>query len=566
MSERIGVYICECGPNIAERVDIDEVITEVSRNGKVKVAKRYKLLCSGDGKEFLKQEIHDQELTRLVVAACSPREHETTFMQVCEEAGLNPYLFQLVNIREHCAWIVPDKEAATQRAIKLVKAGLARVERQRPLDKVELEACSDVLVIGGGIAGIQASLSLAGKDRTVYLVERGPSLGGVSGELSESLPSRDSVLSVVRRKAEEVENDDSIQVLTSSEVLQALGFFGNFEVRVRTDGDTPVYRDLTVGAVVVATGFEPFDPRPVERYGYGNEQDVYTALEIERMCSPDSPTKGQILLRNGNPPRSVAIIHCVGRKEVGYCSRLCCLSSLKLAQYLVDTVPDIQVTEVYSDLCLPGRHDQAFFEQTQGKGVDFVRGKKVKVGHGDGGIRVGYEGTDGSRSELTVDMVVLSTGVVPRGDAGQLAEMLNIPRDTTGFFRENHVKLDPVSTPMEGICIVGCAQGPKDMLDSMVQAEAAAGKVRARLVPGRKLEPEVKVSEISEALCTGCQTCLSVCFYGAISYDEIKGISVVNGAICRGCGNCAGSCPSGAARLKHFTSPQLHVEVMEALG
>ncbi|MGB7297374.1 MAG: FAD-dependent oxidoreductase [Candidatus Aminicenantales bacterium] len=560
MSVRIGVYVCECGPNIPDRIDIDRVLEDISPLKNVVAAKKFRLLCSNDGKKYLVNEIRQEKLTHLVVAACSPREHEKTFMQVCLEAGLNPYLYQLVNIREQCAWMIPEKGEATRMAIKLIRAGISRVALHKPLVKRELEINPDVLVIGGGISGIESGLSLAGNKRKVYLVERSDSLGGMAGKLSRLLPDQGASLAVIREKIEKIKSDENITVLTECEVAGIRGFLGNFEVSIQSRSQGRPPREIRVGAVVVATGFDLWNALDPSVTGYGSIDDVITAREFEEMS-----TSGDILLKNGKPPQSVALIHCVGRKERGYCSKVCCLYSLKFAHQLKEKQPPADVYEFYIDLCLPEKTDQEYFEEAKKRGVRFIRSDEIKVKQKDGKIGIEYGAGSGKKETVEVDMTVLAPAMVPAKGSDQLARMLNIRLDETGFFKEAHSMLDPIAAPIEGIYIVGCASGPKNIPESIVQAQAASGKILSSLVPGRKLEPEVKVSEINEELCTGCQTCLTVCFYGAISFDKFKSVSMVNEAICRGCGSCVGSCPSGAISSKHFTYRQIYQEVLEAL-
>jgi len=558
MNDKIGVYICECGPNIKERIDIDKIIEEISSLENVKTAKKYSLLCSNEGKKYLEDEIKKEELTHLVVAACSPKDHEQTFMNVCERAGMNPYLFQLVNIREQCAWMISDKSDATSKAKKYIRAGIHRVMQHKALEKKEIESTPNVLVIGGGISGLETSLSLAGADRKIFLVEKTESLGGMAGNLSQLLPHQGSKLSLVKEKIEQTINNKNINVFTSSEVNDVRGFLGNFEVEIKTHGNET--KELQVGAIVVAIGFSLFDPKENSQYGYGEIDNVVTALELEEMIA-----SGKVLLKNGKPPKSVALIHCVGRNEKRYCSKVCCLYLIKFAHYLKDKFPDINITEVYLDLCLPHKADQEYYEEAKRKGVIFIRSEEeVTVKEKGEKIIVEYK-TDGKNDTATADMVVLAPAMAPSQDTPKLANMLNIPLDKTGFFKEIHEILDPISTPIEGVYIAGCALGPKNIPESIVQSQATSGKIFSSLIPGKKIEPEVKVAEIRKEFCTGCQTCLSVCFYGAISFDPYKGISVVNEAICRGCGSCVGSCPSGAIRSKHFTYPQIYQEVLEAL-
>jgi heterodisulfide reductase subunit A len=563
MAKKIGVYVCECGNNIADNVDIDRIIKTISPMRNVEVIEKYRLLCSEDGKEFLRQSIRDHELTHLVVAACSPKQHEHTFMSVCVTAGLNPYLFQMANIREQCAWVTPDKEEATDKAIRQITAAIARVAYQEALDKRDMDVSPDVLVIGGGIAGIRATQVLASPDRRVYLVEKSSSLGGKVKGFDKLFTKMESGSALIENELRSVQGDENVEVFTDSEVDQILGFFGNFEIEVVNKARNEE-RDFNVGAVVLATGFDLMDINGLPQYGYDKLDDVYTSLEFEEMNVPGGPTGGKILLKNGKPPGSVAIIHCVGREEKGYCSKVCCMYSLKFARMLKDKIPEVKVSQLYSDLCVPGKTYQKFYEETKSLGVEFVRAEKTSVSQNGKGITVEYESKRGPKGDLAADMVILVPAMEPADDTNRFAEMLGIPVDNEGFLTQEHQKLAPVASSVEGVFVVGCAQGPKNILESIVQSEAAAGKILSTLVPGRKLELEVKTSEISETFCTGCKTCISVCPYSAISFDDSRKIAVVNEALCHGCGVCAAACPSGAARVKNFAFKQIYQEV-EAL-
>jgi len=564
MAKKIGVYVCECGTNIAEKVDIDQVIAAVSPLKDVEIAERHKLLCSEGGKEFLKQSIEEHGLTHVVVAACSPKQHELTFMNVCEEAGLNPQLFQLVNIREQCAWVTPNGEEATDKAIRQTRAAISRVRYHSPLEKKETECSPDVLVIGGGIAGIKASQLLAAPDRRVYLVEKTFSLGGKVKSFSKLFINMESGLSLMEQEIKSLLGNENVEVLTESEVEQILGFLGNFEVKIVKKAENEEL-NFNVGAVILATGFDLFNPKGLPQYGYGKLDDVYTSLEFEEMNIPDGPSGGKILLKNGKPPESVAIIHCVGRKEKDYCSKVCCLYSLKFDRMLKSQLPAVKVSHFYPDLCIPGKSFQKFYEDTKELGVEFVRSAKTEVAGNAKGTTIKYETETGSKGDLVADMVILIPAMESSSDAQKFAEMLNIPQDEKGFFAEEHQLLAPVASAVEGIFVIGCAGGPQSISESIVQAEAAAGKILSALVPGRKLELEVRTSEISEDFCTGCKTCIDVCPYGAITFNETRRISVVNEVLCHGCGSCAAACPSGAAKLRHFTFSQIYQELKEVV-
>jgi len=560
MERKIGVYICECGPNISEKVDIDKVIDEISPIEDVAVVEKYKLLCSADGKKFLEEQIKKQGITHLVVAACSPKEHEKTFMEICIKADLNPYLFQLANIREQCAWITEDKDEATKKTIRLIRAAIGRVRYQSPLESKWIDSNPDVLIIGGGIAGIEASLQLASSNRKVYLVDKTSSLGGLITNFEKTFHGMKSVSNFVNEKIQEINNNDNIKVFTDSEVEEVIGFFGNFEVKLKSTVEENEPVEFNVGAVVLATGSTLLNPEKFPQYGYGKFDNVVTSLEFEKMN-----LSGEISLKNGKIPGSVAILHCIGRDEKGYCSEICCMYSLKFIRYLKEKIPSVKVSNFYYDLCIPGKTDQKFYEETKSKNVDFIRSSDVEITEKGNQLNINYKDENKGKKSVQVDMAILAPAIEPTVDASKIADITGISQDVEGFFAEEHEKINPVSTSTEGIYIVGCAQGPKNISNTIIQSEAAAGKILSSLIPGRKIEAEVKTSHISESFCIGCKTCLTVCSYGAITFDEEKKVSVVNEVICRGCGNCVAACPSGAASIKHFKFRQIYQELLEAV-
>lgn len=561
MSEKIGIYVCECGPNIASKVDIDKIMQELAKledfKDKELVIKNHKLLCSVEGKKFLEDEINENNLTHLVCAACSPRDHDSTFINVCKKTQLNPYMYQMVNIREQCAWIIPDIEEATSKAIRMIHAGMDRVLYQQPLEEKQLDSNPDVLIIGGGIAGMEAALTLASENRAVYLIERSESLGGKSAKLKELLPRQGVSLNVLHQKISDIQSNRYIKVFTNTELDSIVGFLGNFEIVIKDMNDPDNTTELLTGAVIVATGFDLMDVSSLDSYKIKKDDEVYNALEIEEMLSQH----GKITMRNGKEPMKVALIHCVGRPEVGYCSKACCDYLLKIAKLIKDQSPKIEVTELYKHMCLPNKHDEDFYEQVQGKGIDFIKIKNAEVD----GTTINFTDIADTKKKLDVDMIIVGTAMIPTAGTAELGVELKIDQHETGFYQEAHLKINPVSTNTDGVFVVGGAHGPVGITESMLQAQAAAGKIFTQLIPGQKIIPEIKVSEILEAYCTGCQTCLDVCGFGAIYFDEDKGISIVNEAICRGCGNCVGSCPSGSIRTRHFTNPQLYQEIKEAL-
>lgn len=401
--DRTGVFVCSCGSNIGDRLDIERVAREALKMDGVVLAETYGLLCSPKGKAYLEEKIKEHDLDRVVIAACSPREHQETFMAVCESAGLNPFMMEMANIREQVAWVTPDPAAATEKALKLVRSSVFRIRRHTPLQKTSIVCDPEVLVIGGGIAGMTAALVLADARRAVTLIERNRSLGGFAAKAGSRL---------VEDLNARVQKNGNIRILTRREPEQIVGFFGNFLVNVGDDMD-----DIRAGALILATG-----------------------------CS--------------------------------------------------------------------------------------------------------QEGKD-----------------APKASPGfrKMAEMLRISMDENGFPSREHDSLAPVSTPIEGIHLAGCAAGPCSTVLAVKRSEAAAGAVLATLVPGREVETEPRTSVISETLCRGCRTCMDVCGFGAISFIEEKMVCAVNGVLCKGCGNCAAACPSGAVRAMHFTPDQIRYQMSGAL-
>jgi heterodisulfide reductase subunit A len=659
---RIGVYLCECGPNIKEAIDVNEIREFTQSLENVVLTKPFHLLCSEEGKTLLEEDIKKYHLTNVVLAACSPKEHEITFRKVLHNAGLNPFLLQIANIREQCAWVVKDKALATQKAKAMIAAAVKRVAFHEPLEMKEIQYQSDVLVVGAGVAGISAALSLAQKNRKVYLVEKLPCIGGKVARYEKVFPSLECASCVLDPLLDEVLHNEHIEVMTCSEVQEVLGFYGNFIVRVKKKArfvdstscigcgacfevcpvkvkneynerlnnrkaiyipypgalphvavidqehclhlqgkecnacqnacpfgsiqyeETDQSQELKVGAIVLATGFDVFDPKKVSQYGYGKIEDVYTSLEFERLLSSTGPTEGKILLKNGQPPKRIALIHCVGsrtRKYNEYCSSVCCTYSLKFAHMVKEQLPDSSITEFYSDFCLPGREPQSFFNTlADKKEIDFVQVKNIdsiELNQKNSKILITYEDIDGKIKGHSFDLVILSVAIEAARDAREVAEIFGISRGKDGFFLEEHANVAPVSTSVGGVFIAGCAHGPKDIQGAVAEGHAAAGRILSKLIPGEKFLLEPITAEVDEDLCSGCKTCISLCPYKAITYnppsppfskggqggllDEKVKVAKINEVLCRGCGICVAACPSATIKARNFTDKQIVAEI-----
>ena len=644
---RIGVYVCHCGSNIADIVDVEAVSKYAGGLDSVVVARDYKFICSDPGQELIKQDIKEQGLNRVVVASCSPRLHEITFRRVCQEAELNPYLFEMANIREHCSWITEDHDLATEKAKALVSAAVKRVYYHEPLETKEVPVNPNTLIVGGGIAGIQAALEIADSSHTVYLVEREPSIGGHMAQLDKTFPTLDCSSCILTPKMSSVGSHPYIELMTWSEVEEVSGYVGNFKVKIKKkaryvdenkctacgvciekcpwkadsefdvglvqrkaiyipfpqavpnvpviDRDICTYFEtgkcracekfcqagainfeqvdqiveVEVGNIIIATGYDVFDPSVITQYGYKRFDNVFTGLEFERLCSAVGPTSGKITLKDGREPESVAIIHCVGSRDENYheyCSRVCCMYGLKFS-HLIKEKTQADVYQMYIDMRCFGEGYEEFYKRLSEEGVNFIRGKVAEVtDHAlkeeeQGKLIVVVEDTLlGALVRVPVDMVILAVALEARSDAEEVARKFTIGRRADGFFMERHVKLDPVATHLDGVFVTGCCQGPKDIPDTVAQASAAAARALAMISKGT-VEVEAAISVVDEELCSGCKTCIPLCPYNSISFDEEKKVSSINEAQCKGCGICGAACPSGAITSRHFTTEEIMAEV-----
>jgi heterodisulfide reductase subunit A len=328
--------------------------------------------------------------------------------------------------------------------------------------------------------------------------------------------------------------------------------------------------EVDVGAIVVTTGFQEFDPSVVYQYGYGRYSNVVTGLQFERMSSASGPTEGEIHLTDGRKPESVAILHCVGSRDENYhkyCSRVCCMYSLKFSHLLREKLPGASVYQLYIDMRCAGSGYEEFYERLQEEGVNFIRGRAGEITdiaetpEEEGKLVVLVEDTLVRRKRrIPVDMVVLSTALESRADADQVARIFSLSRKADGFFLERHPKLDPVATMTDGVFVAGCCQGPKDIPDTVAQASAAAARILALISKG-KVEIEATTAVVDEKYCSGCKVCVGLCPYKAISFDEEKKVSTINEAVCKGCGVCVATCPAGAITGKHFTTEQIMAEI-----
>jgi heterodisulfide reductase subunit A len=653
MASRIGVYICHCGINIGATVDVREVAEYAGGLPHVVVARDYMYMCSDPGQEMIQKDIRDYDLNRVVVASCSPLMHEPTFRTVVQEVGVNPYYFEMANIREQVSWVHSNRRIATEKAKELVSGTVAKAALLEPLEEREVEVTPTALVIGGGIAGLEAALDIAEAGYRCYLVERQPSLGGRMAQLNRTFPRMEDAGALVTSEVQRAMEHPNVEVLAYSEVAEVDGYIGNFAVTVRrkprfVDADrctscgecaaacvlagqiiddfqaglgrrSAVYlpfpgalpatytvdpdhclmltegacapsgeqqappcaaacpedainfgqheeeRVLDVGALVVATGYDPFDPGRKPEFGYGQYPGVITALEFERMAAANGPTGGRIVVPGpdgapGQEPQHVAFIHCVGSrdKQIGneYCSRVCCMYTAKQANVVLDQLPDARVTVFYMDVRAFTKGGEEFYDRARARGVRYRRGNPSEIYRRGDRLVLRVEDTLLRRPvEVEADLVVLAVGLEPGAAGDGVAKMLKLSRSSDGFLAEAHPKLRPVDTTSDGVFLAGTCQGPKDIPDTVAQAKAAASSALIPLSMGRA-RVEAIISSVDRELCVGCGLCEAACAYGALSLHAWRGIMTVNEVLCKGCGACSVACPSKAIKLGHFTQKQ----------
>ena len=656
--QRIGVFICWCGSNIAATVDVKKVAETIKSEPGVVYSEDYQYMCSENGQQLIRQAIKEHNLTGIVVGSCSPRMHEATFRKTAEAAGLNPYMVEIANIREHCSWIHKDMDEATEKAIVLVRTAIAKVKLNAPLQAGESPVKKRALVIGGGIAGIQAALDIADAGFEVDIVEKNATIGGRMAQLDKTFPTLDCSACILTPKMVDCAQHEKIDILSYSEVEEVKGFVGNFNVKIRRKAryvdekkctgckicmekcpskkglntfnmglnnrpaihipfaqaipnvavidpeqciklktgkcgicqkfcgagaidyeqkDTFVEREY--GAIVVATGFKPIALDNFNEYGYADNKDVITSLELERLMNAAGPTNG-VLLRpsDGEHPKVITFIQCVGSRDTSgcgkpYCSKICCMYTAKHAMLIREKYPDTEVHVFYIDVRTPGKNYDEFYRRAvEQYGVDYIKGMVGKVYNENGKLMVqGSNLIDNEQVTIQSDLVVLATAIEPEPSVRKVATLLTASIDTNNFLTESHAKLRPVESPTAGVYLAGVCQGPKDIPETVSQASACAAKVIGLLAKD-KLKTNPCVATPDENMCNGCSQCANVCAYGAITYvdkefrlgggkTEVRRVASVNPAVCQGCGACTVTCPSGAMDLKGFSSKQIMSEV-----
>jgi heterodisulfide reductase subunit A len=549
---RIGVFICNCGTNIAGFLDAADVAEYASTLPNVVFTRENLYSCSEAGVSDIKSAITDHQLNRVVVAACTPRTHEPTFRAACSDAGVNPYLFEFVNIREHCSWVHKDeREAATAKARDLVRMAVARARLLSPQERITASVLRRAAVIGGGVSGMTVALELAGKGVDVTLIEREKVLGGQVSRLHTLFPRGRDAASYVAGLTKDVEKNRRIEVLTGATIAHVSGYIGNYSLTVHSGRKE---RAVECGAIVVATGARPLMPEGV--FGYDGKR-VISLIELERKLAAGK-LKGERFV----------FITCAGARnaERPYCSKICCMVAIKDAILIKEERPDATVHVLYRDLMCNGVENEELLRRAKELGVRFISYSKDEPPIvEDKVVRVTAD-VMGRDFEIPFDNVILATPLVPDDGAPELSRLLKVPLDADRFFLEAHVKLRPVDFSSDGVYVAGTARWPASVRESVEQSLAAASRASIPLLAGEvEVEPIVSVLA-DEELCRGCGMCASICPYGAIEMVETergtkaKMIEVA----CKGCGTCAATCYKRAITMVHYSDDQLGAQLRAA--
>ncbi|MBW1836484.1 MAG: FAD-dependent oxidoreductase [Deltaproteobacteria bacterium] len=541
---RIGVFVCHCGINIASVVDVKAVHQYAKTIDNVVFADDYLFTCSTDTQEEIKKVIQQENLNRVVIASCSPRTHEPLFQETLKEAGLNKYLFEMANIRDQDSWVhASDKAAATEKAKDLVRMSVARARKLKPLYEISMDITQKGLVIGGGLAGLTAALSLAEQGYETFLVEKSEKLGGNALTLHYT-EDGSSPAEHVRELIQKVEEDSLITVYTHAEITGYSGVVGNFTCEVTVGGDK---KEFSCGAIIVATGAKEHVP---EAYLYGQDQRVVTQKELEqKLAAGDMQGVNRVVM-----------IQCVGSRddERPYCSRVCCTAAVKNALKIKALNPSTEVDVLYRDI-RTFAFKEIYYKKAREQGVRFLRydpSQAPEVKTDDDYLTVAVHDQNLHLDfDLKADVLALSAAIIPHPDSQAIAHTFKLPSDQDGFFMEAHLKLKPLDFAVSGIFLCGLAHGPKFADESIAQAKGAVSRACTILSKAQRMVGGA-VANVDDEKCVRCLTCVRTCPFSVPIYNEKEGVVYIDPAACQACGNCATACPRGAIEVAHHTNEQ----------
>lgn len=548
---KIGLYICHCGINISSTLDIEELKEYGKGLLGVEVVRDYSYMCSEPGQALIKEDI-EAGIQRVVVASCSPRMHEATFQQALRDAGLNPYLLEMANIREQCSWVHQDKVKGTEKAKRLIAAATSRAETLQALNEERIHVYPSTLVIGGGVAGLHVALCVAGAGFKVYLIEREERLGGLALDLYRTYPEHHPISCLIPPLIERVLEEERIEVMTETTLKGVEGHIGDFIIEAEMKKEI---KEFKAGTIVVATGALPFDATKKKEYSYKESERIITSVELEKLLREDD------LQIEGERPREIAFIQCVGSRDESlghaYCSRICCMYTAKEAATIKEMYPETRIRVYYMDVRAFGKGCEEYYDKVRRLGVHYIRGNPSAIYIEDGRPVISVEDTlTSTPMEDRVDLVVLAVGLEQREETKRLAQFLSLSFSADGFFLEAHPKLRPVDTAVEGVYLAGTCQGPKDITDTINQAKGAAAAAMIPLAKGEVVAQPL-IATVIEDLCRGCGLCVEICLYRARYLHPQRKVALVEDLLCQGCGGCVMACPNGATQQKNTTQNQL---------
>ena len=567
---RIGVLICHCGINIGKYVDVSSAVEYVKTLPYVVHVEDNMYSCSSDSQIRIKELIKEHNLNRLIVASCTPRTHESLFQETCVEVGLNKYLFEMVNIRDQCSWVhMNEYEFATEKAKDLIRMAVAKARLLKPLTEALLDITPTALIIGGGISGMTAALNLASQGFQTYIVEKENKLGGNLNDLNILYPIHEDSSKFLNEIKNKVEKSKNIQVFLSSKFKEIKGFIGNYNVSIIDSKEN--IQDVKVGTIIVATGALELKPEGLFQYSEKNK-NVITQLELEKKLKGDDKSWLDGINR-------ITVILCVNARQkegITYCSNVCCGVSLKNISILKELKPELEIVALYRDFQMAKKEFEEYYRDRRKESM-FLRydlegqPEIVKINEKPEKYQVSvFETNLQDQLQFETDLVVLSTPMVPPENLQELAKMLKVPLDKNRFFLEAHVKLRPLDFATEGIFLCGCAQWPKNIQDSISQANGAAGRA-SRFLSAKTIKTSGLIAEVNQERCIGCGKCESVCPYNAIElidamldFEEVSlkvSKSFINSALCKGCGTCAATCQNGAISVKHYDFDQIYAMI-----
>ena len=564
---RIGVFVCHCGTNIAGVVNVPGVVEYAKTLPNVVYADNNLYTCSNDTQEVIKEIIKEHDLNRVIVASCTPRTHEPLFRSTIRDAGLNPYLFEMANIRDQCSWVhMGEPEKATLKSYDLVRMAVAKSRLLEPLQKRYVPIVKTALVIGGGVSGMSATIELAGQGYDVYLVEKEKELGGNLKHIHYLL-SDDDPQEELKAMIEKVKNTKNIHLYTEAKIENIEGSIGDFKTTLIRKGKT---EEFAHGVVVVAIGANAYEPK---EYLYGQNENVLTQVELEDRLRTGG--KWSVPANNGFP-KNIVMIQCVGSRdeERAYCSRVCCSEAVKNALKIKELAPETNVYILFRDVRTYGFREKYYTEARQ-KDIIFMRydeSRKPEVTQNGDGVQVEvFDQTLRTSIEIPADLVVLSVGIVADEENDVLAKFLKVPLNKDKFFLEAHMKLRPVDFATDGVYLCGLAHSAKAIDESIIQAQATASRA-ATILANDTIALEATISEVLDEFCDGCAYCVEPCPYQAITLIEymregaVKKTVEVNEKACKGCGCCMATCPKKGILVKGFTLEQIGAQVNAALG